>query len=323
MRLITLGFGVLFSVAACGGSTDEGLSGTGGKTGTGGAAGSGASAGSGGVAGAAGAPSGGAGGAAGGGGGTNTGGSAGYTLENVCDKTQPQGCEWAKACCTQSGFGYDQAGCVKNALGDCQQNVADVKAGKMKFDPSQIDTCLSAYKKLLTQCTIKMEDFLSSLDALKACGWAFEGKVPTGGACTRDAECAPSADPNVFVGCDDDTKKCTASKRLPVGANCAIGEGVADFCAPGLYCDAAWSPTPPYPGVCKTATPEGKKCNGFKPYNLECGAGFYCNKSTSLCTQAKAGGASCGETIECQSYACDFGKCKPVEPVVDQATCTG
>ena len=129
MRLITLGFGVLFAVAACGGSTDEGLSGTGGKTGTGGAAGSGASAGSGGVAGAAGASSGGAGGAAGGGG-TNTGGSAGYTLENVCDKTQPQGCEWAKACCTQSGFGYDQAGCVKNALGDCQQNVADVKAGK-------------------------------------------------------------------------------------------------------------------------------------------------------------------------------------------------
>jgi hypothetical protein len=75
--------------------------------------------------------------------------------------------------------------------------------------------------------------------------------------------------------------------------------------------------------VCKTATAEGQKCNGFKPYNLECGPGFYCNKGTSLCTKAKVGGASCTETVECQSYVCDFGKCGPLEPLVDQKTCTG
>lgn len=127
----------------------------------------------------------------------------------------------------------------------------------------------------------------------------------------------------MFVGCDDVSFKCTASKRLSLGANCAVGDGVDDFCAPGLFCDATWSPTPPYPGVCKTATAEGQKCNGFKPYNLECGAGFYCNKGTSLCTKAKVGGAGCVESLECQSFSCELGKCAPLEPLVDQQTCTG
>jgi hypothetical protein len=75
--------------------------------------------------------------------------------------------------------------------------------------------------------------------------------------------------------------------------------------------------------VCKTATPIGQKCNGFKPYNLECGLGYYCNKGTSLCTQNKVGGASCKEDLECQSYSCTLGKCGALEPLVDQKTCTG
>ncbi len=323
--------GVLVSVVACGGSTDDGLSGSGGTGNTGGGSGTGAASGAGGSAGAAGGPSGGAAGAGatggvagvGGLGGSSSGGSAGYTLENVCQKTQPQGCEWAKDCCTTSGFGYDKSGCEKRALGDCEKSVAEVKAGKMSFDPTKVDACLAAYKKLLSQCTVGVNDLYLALDELKACNYAFQGKVPTGSSCDRDADCAPSADPNVFVGCDDAAKKCTSSKRLQLGANCAIGDGVADFCAAGLYCDATWAAPPPFPGVCKTATPVGKKCNGFKPYNLECGAGFYCNKSTSVCTPAKAGGASCSETLECQSYACESGKCDPVEPVVDQEACTG
>lgn len=316
-----LSVGILVAVVACGGSTDDGLSGSGGKGGAGGSSGA-----SGGSGGAAGEPSGGAAGTGASGGvgaGGGSGGVGGYTLENVCQKTQPQGCAWAKDCCTKSGFGYDQAGCEKNALGDCEKNVAEVKAGKMTFDPSKIDTCLAAYKQLLTQCTVGINEFYLALDQLEACGEAFRGTLQTGASCSRDAECAPSTDPNTFVGCDEDTKKCTSSKRLQLGANCAIGDGVEDFCAAGLYCDATWASAPPFPGICKTATAEGKKCNGFKPYNLECGAGFYCNKTTSLCTSAKSGGASCTETIECQSYECDLGKCAALQPVVDQASCTG
>jgi hypothetical protein len=327
MRFMKLWAGMLTSavvVAACGGSTDSGLKGTGGSSGSGGAGGAAAAGGAAGApsGGAAGAPSGGASGA-GGSGASSTGGSSGYTLDDICQKTQPKGCEWSKDCCTKSGFGYDADGCVKRALDGCSKNVEDVKAGKMTFDPSKVDVCLAVYQKLLGQCTLGVNEFLLALDELKACGLAFQGKVPTGASCDRDEECAPSADPNVFVGCDEDTGKCTASKRLSLNATCAVGDNVPDFCAPGLYCDATWSPLPPYPGICKQATAVGQKCNAFKPYNLECGAGFYCNKDTNLCTKAKVGGAACAETLECQSFACDFGKCAPLEPLVDQQACTG
>lgn len=326
MSTTRLWVGALASVlglGACGGSTDSGLNASGGSSsgGTAGGGGSGGGAGSS-SGGAAGAPSGGAAGA-GGSGASSSGGAAGYTLDDVCQKTQPQGCEWSKACCTQSGFGYDATGCAKNAMAGCEKNVEEVKAGKMTFDPTKVDACLAVYQKLFGQCTLGVHEYLLALDELKTCSLTFQGKLPTGASCDRDAQCAPSADPNVFVGCDDVTGKCTQSKRLSLGATCAVGDAVADFCAPGLYCDAAWSPTPPYPGVCKTATAEGQQCNGFKPYNLECGPGFYCNKGTSLCTKAKVGGATCTETIECQSFSCSLGKCGALAPLVDQKTCTG
>lgn len=305
--------------AGCGGSTDSGLPGTGGAaSGSGGAAGTP----SGGAAGASGGAAGAAGGGAAGAGGSGA-SSSGYTLDDVCQKTQPQGCEMSKDCCTKSGFGYDANGCLKNALADCEKNVDEVKAGKMTFDPSKVDACLAVYKKLLAECTLGVNEFLLALDELKACSLTFQGKLPTGASCDRDVQCAPSPDPNTFVGCDDVTNKCTQSKRLPQGSNCSVGDGVGDFCAPGLYCDATWAALPPYPGVCKTATALGQKCNTFKPYNLECGAGFYCNKDTSVCTKAKIGGAGCLESLECQSFACELGKCAPLDPLVDQQTCTG
>ncbi|MBK7584755.1 MAG: hypothetical protein IPI67_31775 [Myxococcales bacterium] len=317
-------------LVACGGSSDSGLKATGGAGGgaaAGGGAGAGGSAGAG-LGGAAGTATGGAGGvagvgAAGGGGAGAVGGGSGYTLENVCQKTQPQGCGWSSDCCKQSGFGYDEKACIATALAGCQKNVDEVKAGTMTFDPSKVDACLTTYQTLLSKCTLGVSDYLAALDGLKTCGLAFQGKLSQGTSCDRDEQCAPSADPNVFVSCSDTTGKCVSAKRLPLSANCAIGDGVADFCAPGLYCDATFAPVPPYPGVCKTATAEGQKCNGFKPYNLECGAGFYCNKQSSVCTKAKLGGAACIETVECQSYTCSAGKCGALAPVVDQKSCTG
>lgn len=330
---IGLTFLGIFGVG-CGGSTDSGLkNGTGGASGGGGSSASGGiggDAGSGGAVGGAAGASGGAGGVgasggAGGAGGSSTGGAGGQaiTLDNVCEKTQPQGCALAKSCCQSSGFGYDEAGCTKGALASCKENVDEVKSGKMKFDPTKVDVCLSVYAKVFATCTLGVNDLLLVLDELKQCSYLFEGYLPQGASCDRDVQCAPSSDPDVFVDCDDTTKKCTQSKRLHLNANCAVGGDAKDFCAQGLYCDAAWSPFPPYPGVCKTATAEGQKCNGFKQFNLECGPGFYCNQQTSVCTKAKVGGANCGSDLECQSFVCAIGKCQALEPVVAQETCTG
>lgn len=323
MKRFGLGIGTFALVAACGGSTDDGLSGSGGAPAGGGTGGASASGG------AAGSASGGAAGSASGGvagvtssGGTGAGG-GGYSLDDVCAKVSPKTCDFSKDCCVASGFGFDQKGCETSALTGCELNVAEVKAGTMSFDPTKIDACLKAYETLFAQCVIDLGDFFAALDQLKSCSFAFEGQLPEGSSCNRDAQCAPSADPNVFTSCDENTKKCTSARRLQLNENCAVGDGVKDFCSPGLYCDAAFVGLPPYPGICKPATPEGAKCNAFKPFNLECGAGFYCNKATSSCTKAKVGGANCAEALECQSFVCALGKCTALEPLVSQASCTG
>jgi len=283
------------SLAACGGSDGGGLSGVGGASGAAG---------------------------------TASGGSAGkkivddpYPLAEVCQKTAPIGCEMSRSCCEKSGFGYQPSGCEAHAISECQKNVAEVEAGTMTYDPSAIDACLPALDSLLDRCVIGYAELFESLDALKTCSRIWQGQRPLGASCDRDVQCALSADPDVFVSCDRDIKICIQARRLAENAACQAWFDAPDFCGAGLYCDAAL--VPPYSGVCRPAVLEGQSCNAVKAYNLECGAGFYCNKATSLCTRGKAGGTDCGESFECQSYQCVFGKCASLEPLVTQNACTG
>ncbi len=292
--------GVLASVVACGGSTDDGLSGSGGTGNIGGSSGTGAASGAGGSAGAAGGPQ--RGRPAGSRsdrrrgrrrrlGGSSSGGSAGYTLENVCQKTQPQGCEWAKDCCTTSGFGYDKSGCEKRALGDCEKSVAEVKAGKMSFDPTKVDACLAAYKKLLSQCTVGVNDLYLALDELKACSYAFQGKVPTGSSCDRDADCAPSADPNVFVGCDDAAKGAARPQAASARADAAIGDQIAGFIAARLYCEMRRGPAPPpSPASARPATPSARSATASSPTTWSAAPASTATRAPASVPQPRPGG---------------------------------
>ncbi len=327
---LCLGLGasiVVLLAAACGGSTDDGLNGGGGSAGSGAQAGSssGGSSGNGGVGAAAGSAgvAGIGGGAAGGAGAGGTGGGTSYTLDNVCSKVAPQICSAAESCCNTAGFGYDANGCQAASIFQCGKDVAEVKAGTMTFDPSKIDACLAEYQKLLAKCVLSIADFFSLLEGLAPCNSIFQGNLPEGAACQRDAQCALPGTPNTYVGCDEGTKTCVHWTRLAEGAQCQLGDGVTDYCETGLYCDVNLVGSPPFNGTCKQATALGAKCDGTNPYNLECGLGYYCNASTSLCTVAKVGGASCTTGIECQTFDCEAGKCTAQEPLVDQGLCTG
>jgi hypothetical protein len=321
-----LGLGAALVLVACGGSTDSALigpsSGGSGAT-TGGGSGSGSSGGADG--GASGASVGGAAGsvAVGGNGGSAAGGSGGYTLEDVCQKTAPIGCALDQPCCTQSGFGFDQNGCVQAAVDSCMKDVAEVKAGTMKFDPSGVDACIANLKPYLQECVIKSNEMFPLFDALAPCQSIWIGTLPAGAACERDEQCAPTGDPYVFVSCDDTSKTCRHFARLGLNQPCELSDNAPGACDTGLYCDAALIGVPPYQGMCRAATAIGAPCNTFKPYNLECGFGFYCNQSTGVCTSAKIGGASCAETVECQTLTCTLGQCAAQKPLVQQATCTG
>ena len=313
---------------ACGGNSDSGLTGSGGSSGSGGAAdsGTGGAAGSG-TGGAAGSGTGGAAGDSGGAGGASggaagSGGGASYTLDNVCQLVAPKICAGEQSCCQSSGFGFDQAKCEAYVTGGCLQDVAEVKNGNMTFNPDNIDACLAVYKSAYDKCVLGLDDYIALVKDLNTCD-TFVGKVPVGGSCTRDSECVRNDDPNVFVGCGETSKKCQETTILGANAACQIGAGVTAFCDNGLYCDVAIIGQPPYDGQCAKSTPEGQPCNGQKLIDLECGVGYYCNKSTSVCTQAKVGGAACVQDSECLSFSCAVGHCVAVEPIVDQASCTG
>jgi hypothetical protein len=289
----------VLGLSACGGSSDSGLSAVGGSAGSGGGSGGGNA----GTAGAAGTTS--------------------YTLANVCEKTAPIGCELDKPCCLASGFGYDHAGCVARAIAECEQYVAEVQAGTMQFDPGPIDACIAAFEPYLQKCFLNADDLFPIFDALEPCTKIWKGSRPEGAACDWDAQCAQSNDPNVYVACDDTSAVCRHFAKLGIDAACELSESAPGACGPGLYCDAFLGAGPPYQGVCKQATVPGQNCNTFKPYNLECGLGFYCDAASGVCTSAKAGGAACVETLECQTLTCTLGECSAQKPLVTQAICTG
>jgi hypothetical protein len=309
-----LAFGLvaaLLSSAGCGGSTDEGLrSASGGSVadaGPGGSSGNG----TGGTAG---------GGAAGGGG---LAGTPSYALDDVCQKLAPKLCAASQSCCMAAGFGYDANGCQATSIAECGKNVAEVEAGSMSFDPSNIDVCFAEYELLLQKCVLGVGDFFELLATLKPCNSIFQGTRPEGASCQRDAQCAASSNPSVYVSCEQSSQQCTHWMLLDENAKCQLGDGVTAYCKPGLYCDAYLGGTPPYSGICKTATAPGKPCNFANPYELECCVGYYCNQSTGLCTTAKLGGAGCATDIECQTFECQSGKCSAQGPIVNQALCTG
>ncbi len=297
------------ALAGCGGSSDAGLHGAGGSGGTAAGAGTDGGAGQGSE-----------------GGGSGSGGAAttsSYTLADVCEKTAPIGCDLDKPCCEASGYGFDKEGCVKRAIAECKHYVAEVQAGTMQFDPTPIDACIAAFEPLMQKCVPSADDLFPVFDALEPCTQIWKGSLKEGAPCDWDAECAQSDDPNVYVSCDDDLKICRHFRKLGPNEACELSVTAPGACAPGLFCDAFLAGAPPYKGVCKPATAPGQQCNTFKPYDLECGLGFYCNDSTGVCTSAKPGGATCIETIECQTLTCDLGQCAPQEPLVNQAICTG
>ncbi|MEZ4221025.1 MAG: hypothetical protein R3B13_08850 [Polyangiaceae bacterium] len=326
--------GVAAFAVACGGSSDSGLgtgdAGTGGSAaGSGGSAGSagnpGGSAGAGASGGAAGGGgvAGSSGGASGNAGAGATGGGPQYTLDNFCEKAVPQICAGEKDCCTNSGYGYDQAKCESNGMAECMKDIAAVKAGNITFDPTNTDACLAAYTKYLKQCVVTLKDLPSFVREFDVCAPIFEGKLKPGDKCERDAQCASAADPNSFSTCDDDTKVCRVTTLWQESETCALGKNVDGVCDKGLYCDASLLTLPPYKGICKKATPLGQPCNKFNPYTLECGLGYYCNTTTGVCTVGKVGGAACVNDVECQSFSCTLLKCAATPPLVTQEGCTG
>jgi len=307
--LLVLGLsvvGVSALLAACSSSSDDDSGGTAaaGAAGASGAAGAAGAAGSAGTAGTGGA-----------------GGTGGYALDTVCAQVMPKVCAMRKDCCTKQGA-FDQAGCEAYELAQCGKDVAEVKAGTMAFDPTNIDACLAKLGPAVQKCEFALTDYEALTKDLALCN-IFTGKKKTGEACERDNQCADGP-AGTATGCDEKTKVCTTTTFGKLGDACSFKEGATVFCGAGLYCDADLA-AQKTDGTCKTATALGGACDKTKVLDLSCALGNYCDKTTGTCVVGKTAGATCATAIDCASVSCDATKktCNPPDTLVDTQQCTG
>lgn len=246
-----------------------------------------------------------------------------YTLDDVCERTSPVLCSLRKPCCAAE---YDETGCIARQNLVCQKDVAAVRGGAETFHPELIDACLPKYREVLANCTFSWELLQRYGSDLGACQ-AFQGKKPVGETCDRSSECLPGTRAGDLTTCDDKTKKCKVLSFLVEGEPCTLGDGATGVCASGLYCDVDFS-APGLKGFCKKSTSLAVACDKTKePFNLECGLGHYCDKTSGKCVVGKPSGAACtGPNLECESLTCsagDAGTCLPLEPLGKPEECKG
>lgn len=244
-----------------------------------------------------------------------------YTLDDVCERTAARTCALRKPCCEKTS-GYDEAACLADAKSECAKDVGDARAGKATFHPELVDPCFAKLAPLFDSCSLTFELLARATKELPACR-VFEGSVPSGGACTRDSECA-SGPAGSFPSCNEGTKTCTQIAFLASGAACSFTEPPTGFCDQGLFCDANLQAKPPA-GTCKLATAVGKPCDAGKAIDLSCGLGNYCDKATAICAVGKGANAACDLDFECASFKCQQGvagkRCAPPDVLVKPARC--
>jgi hypothetical protein len=246
-----------------------------------------------------------------------------YTLDNICEQTAPKTCQIRKSCCDKTS-GYDETGCLAESNSTCARDVAEVRAGTMTFDPTNIEACYTKLGALTEKCVLTIDDLTTAAQVLKDCH-VFVGKIGEGLPCERDNQCKPSATADAFVTCEKDHHTCKTIRLLSAGANCEFGDGIGAICAAGLYCDFPIGGNDPKPkGTCKTALAGGATCEKTQPF--QCGLGRYCD-DTKHCAPGKAGGATCDNALECASLTCEKtsdagpGTCKKQEPLVKPNEC--
>jgi hypothetical protein len=235
--------------------------------------------------------------------GCNGGGSGGgVPIGQLGNKVLDVLCARAARC----GEYLDKATCVANngGLSDMGQVESDVASGKVKYDGSQVATCLSVYDTI--GCTVTETE---NLQLPQACQTVFHGTVATGGACYNDEECV-SLHCN-RGGCGGVTGCCAGTcdpetVTVASGGDCVAADTT---CADGTYCKLDSTSTS---ATCTTLVAAGQSCTSLFG---QCAAGKACVSQT-------AGGARTCGVLPAEGQACPEGICDANADTCDTTTKT-
>lgn len=223
----------------------------------------------------------------------------------------------------------DKATCVANngELSDMGQVESDVASGKVKYNGSQVATCLSVYDTI--GCTVTASE---NLKLPPACQTVFQGSVATGGACYNDEECVSL---NCNRGGCGGVTGCCAGTCDPVTVTVASGGdcvAAGTTCADGTYCKLDSTSTS---ATCTPRIAAGQSCTSLFG---QCVAGKTCVSDTAggtrTCGNLPAEGQACPDNIcDASTDTCDSttkicvrriaigGACPAGAGCVDYATC--
>lgn len=243
-----------------------------------------------------------------------------YLLEDVCDRTALEICQFRKSCC-QAGPGYDETACLTYTKGQCAKDVDAARAGTEQFHPERIDPCLRKFQQIFSQsCLLTIDELVAIAPDIASCQ-IFTGQLAEGAPCERDSQCKPSDAPTALTSCSNDTHTCHTTRLLPLGDDCTYSTGLPELCGSGLYCSVTFeSDGGVLPGKCKPKTPLAGSCSN----TVECGLGNYC---ATTCKPGQAGGAACTDGSQCASLSCnaktDGGAktCAAAQSLVKPAEC--
>ena len=296
LALVAFGVGVVSLVSCSGGGT--------GSTGTPNPGGAGTT----GSAGGAGSPTSG-----------HAGGSGSIAIQDLGSRDVDAECSRGVRC----GFYPDQPTCVAANPSILGQLMADVQAGKVKYDGAAASDCLNA---LAAQgCALSATHFFKEP---QSCNQAFQGTAAAGAPCFINQECVSGSCtlPPSATGLTCIAGTCDAV-FVPIaqGENCTI-DGPEFQCVDGAYCQVTAGGTnrtcqpllavgeacsapdacadgAECVGTCQAFPSEGQPCGP----NGECDAfADFCDITSHTCVRRRGVGGSCATGDECVQYAgCD------------------
>jgi hypothetical protein len=232
------------------------------------------------------------------------GGSPSVPLESLATQTAHARCAYYIQC----GFYADEASCEAQQPGDNARLMADVAAGKARYDGVAAATCLASYRAKPCTVTAYYNDD-------PACQQMVVGTAAASAPCTDDEQCASdfcvvdSASSCGAGTCCPGT--CAPSYTWPtlgqpckraigcMNAHCTAGPNGTDgtcqpFLAPGAACDLAVGGCPPptncLDGACLGPVPHGGDCS--KVFNCADLRDF-CDPTTMKCVTNPGVGATC------------------------------
>lgn len=219
-------------------------------------------------------------------------------------------CENIAGCCDTAAIAFDLATCRANVKAVVQKSVNEALRANSRYEASAAGACVVAYGKYFKRC---VEADSESIEA--SCNRVFVGTIALGGACTRNEECAPTADGSGHCLSESDNPQgfCfgpNAPSSTPRGklgdacigscqggkADCAVAVPTSSvttacFADEGLQCDFRTQ-------TCQPLVAPGGACD-----HGACVAGAFCTNA-SVCAATKSDGESCADASECTAHQC-------------------